>query len=124
MIVRLKPSPIWYGVVRFALEPLRQENWTFNGIPTASLVSLAFIAVGVGALLWRHRPGHEADAPATRWRDATWGALGAIPEGADAELDEADEDDVDEVDEFDEDDEFDDEADDDLDDDDEYQPLT
>ena len=118
---RLRPGDllftffIWYGVVRFLLEPLRQENWMFNGIPTASLVSLGFIAVGVAMLLWRHRPGHETDAPATKWRAATWGALGAIPEGAEAELDEAVED------QFDEDDDFDDE-DDDLDD--EFQPLT
>jgi phosphatidylglycerol:prolipoprotein diacylglycerol transferase len=126
---RLRPGDllftffIWYGVVRFLLEPLRQENWTFNGIPTASLVSLAFIAVGFAALLWRHRPGHETDAPATRWRAATWGALGAIPEGADAELGEADEDDDfdDEDDDFDdEDDDFDDEDE----DEDEPQPLT
>ena len=122
---RLRPGDllftffIWYGAVRFLLEPLRQENWTFNGIPTASLVSLAFIAVGVAALLWRHRPGHEADAPATRWRAATWGALGVIPVGADDEPDAAD-DDVDDFD--DEDDDFDDE--DDLDDDDDLQPLT
>jgi phosphatidylglycerol:prolipoprotein diacylglycerol transferase len=120
---RLRPGDllftffIWYGAVRFVLEPLRQENWTFNGIPTASLVSLGFIAVGVAALVLRHRPGREADAPATRWRVATWGALGAIPEGADAERDEA------VYDQFDEDDDFDDE-DDDLDDDDEFQPLT
>ena len=88
---RLRPGDllliffIWYGTVRFFLEPLRQENWTFNGIPTAMLVSLGFIAVGVIALLWRHRPGRDTDAPATLWRHATWGALGAIPEGADAE---------------------------------------
>ena len=117
---RLRPGDvlftffIWYGVVRFLLEPLRQENWTFNGIPTASLVSLGFIAVGVAALLWRHRPAHDTDAPATKWRAASWGALGVIPEGAEAELDEAAED------QFDEDDDFDDE---DLDDD-EFQPLT
>ena len=103
---RLRPGDllftffIWYGVVRFLLEPLRQENWTFNGIPTAMLVSLGFIAVGVIALLWRHRPGHETDAPATLWRHATWGALGAIPEGADAEAEYED----DEYDEYDDDD--------------------
>jgi phosphatidylglycerol:prolipoprotein diacylglycerol transferase len=122
---RLRPGDllftffIWYGTVRFLLEPLRQENWTFNGIPTASLVSLAFIAVGVAALLWRHRPGHEADAPATRWRAATWGALGVIPEGADAEPDVADE-----VEDFDDDDDDFDDDDDDFDDDDDLQPLT
>ena len=105
---RLRPGDllliffIWYGTVRFFLEPLRQENWTFNGIPTAMLVSLGFIAVGVIALLWRHRPGRDTDAPATQWRHATWGALGAIPEGADAE-DEDDDDEYDD-DEYDDDD--------------------
>ena len=111
---RLRPGDllliffIWYGTVRFFLEPLRQENWTFNGIPTAMLVSLGFIAVGVISLLWRHRPGHDTDAPATQWRHATWGAVGAIPEGADADEDEYDDDEYDD-DEYD-DDEYDDEA--------------
>jgi phosphatidylglycerol:prolipoprotein diacylglycerol transferase len=124
---RLRPGDllfaffIWYGAVRFLLEPLRQENWTFNGIPTAMLVSLGFIVVGLAALLWRHRPGHETDAPATRWREATWGALGVIPEGADAKPDASDEDDFDDEDDLDDEDDFDD--DDDLDDD-VPQPLT
>jgi phosphatidylglycerol---prolipoprotein diacylglyceryl transferase len=96
---RLRPGDllliffIWYGTVRFFPEPLRQDNWTFNGIPTAMLVSLGFIAVGIIALLWRHRPGRDIDAPATQWRHATWGALGAIPEDADAEDEEFDDDD-------------------------------
>ncbi|MBI3748702.1 MAG: prolipoprotein diacylglyceryl transferase, partial [Chloroflexi bacterium] len=30
---------IWYASVRFALETLRQDNWTFFGIPTAQIVS-------------------------------------------------------------------------------------
>jgi len=128
---RLRPGDllftffIWYGAVRFLLEPLRQENWTFNGIPTAMLVSLGFIVVGAAALLWRHRPGHDTDAPATNWRVATWGALGAIPEGAEAEVDEDDEldDDEDDFDDDDDDDDVDDFDDDELDDG-ELQPLT
>ena len=47
---------IWYGVTRFALETLRADNWTFFGVPTAQIVSLAFIAIGV--------VGH---GPATSW---------------------------------------------------------
>ena len=83
----------------------RLENWTFNGIPTAQLVSLGFIAVGLGALVFRHRPGREADGPATRWRRQTWGAIGTVPEGAAAELDEDDDlDDEDLDDDWDEDD--------------------
>ena len=116
---RLRPGDllltffIWYGTVRFFLEPLRQENWTFNGIPTAMLVSIGFIAVGVIALLWRHRPGHESDQPATMWRHATWGALGAITEEVAAD-DEDVEDEFDDDDEFEDDDEFDEDDDDDA----------
>ena len=46
---------IWYGAVRFALETLRTDNWVVLGIPTAQLVSVAFIVVGVLGLLWRNR---------------------------------------------------------------------
>jgi phosphatidylglycerol:prolipoprotein diacylglycerol transferase len=94
---RLRPGDllfvffVWYGVVRFVLEPFRQENWTFNGIPTAQLVSIGFIAVGLAALAWRHRPGHGTDSPARSWRTATWGAAGTPTEAdlADADDDEA-----------------------------------
>ena len=72
---RLRPGDlllvffVWYGVVRFVLESLRTGNWTFFGIPTAQVVSLVFIAIGVVGLGWRHRrrdrdtPG-EIDTPA------------------------------------------------------------
>jgi phosphatidylglycerol:prolipoprotein diacylglycerol transferase len=77
---RLRPGDllflffIWYGVVRFLLEPFRQDNWTFNGIPTAQLVSIGFIAVGLAAIVWRHRPGHGPNEPAANPAVATWGA--------------------------------------------------
>jgi len=48
---------IWYGLTRFALESLRSGNWTFFGIPTASIVTLGFILVGVLGLWYRHGPG-------------------------------------------------------------------
>jgi phosphatidylglycerol:prolipoprotein diacylglycerol transferase len=48
---------IWYGIVRFALETLRLNNWTFFGVPTAQLVSIAFIVVGVTGLVIRRRLG-------------------------------------------------------------------
>ena len=79
---RLRPGDlllvffIWYGVTRFLLEFLRSDNWTFFGVPTAQIVSIAFIAVGVIGLFVRHRRGHGADPPATRADVATWGALG------------------------------------------------
>jgi phosphatidylglycerol:prolipoprotein diacylglycerol transferase len=110
---RLRPGDllfvffIWYGAVRFALESFRTENWTINGIPTAQLVSLAFIAVGLAALAYRHRPGHEVDEAAPNWPEATWGALGVPAD----DVDDEDDDDFDEDDdEFDEDEAFEDEA--------------
>jgi len=56
---------IWYGVVRFLLETLRQENWIVFGVPTAQLVSVAFIVIGILGLLWRNA------GPAGRRGDAT-----------------------------------------------------
>ena len=79
----------WYGIVRFALETLRQENWTLLGIPTAQIVSLLFIVPSILVLIWRHRPGHPEDEPPSNAAGATWGAL-----GSEAEFDE-DEDDTD-----------------------------
>jgi phosphatidylglycerol:prolipoprotein diacylglycerol transferase len=49
---------VWYGLTRFALEGLRSGNWTFFGIPTASIVTLGFILIGAVGLWYRHGPGH------------------------------------------------------------------
>ena len=72
MAERLRPGDllgiffIWYGAVRMALETLRADNWTFNGLPTAWLFAGGFIATGIAIIAWRHlRPGPsiaEADA--------------------------------------------------------------
>jgi phosphatidylglycerol:prolipoprotein diacylglycerol transferase len=51
---------VWYGLTRFALEGFRTGNWTFFGIPTAQIVTLAFILVGIVGLLYRHGPGRPA----------------------------------------------------------------
>ena len=67
---------VWYGLVRFALETLRQGNWTFFDIPTAQIVSLLFVVPALLILAWRHRPGHPSDDPPSRPDVATWGALG------------------------------------------------
>ncbi len=56
---------IWYAAVRFALETLRLDNWTFFGIPTAMVVSVAVIVIALLLLAWRHRPG----AVFERWGD-------------------------------------------------------
>jgi len=67
---------IWYGVVRFGLEFLRQDNWTFFSIPTAQLVSSLFILPALLTLAWRHRPMHPTDDPPSRPEGTTWGAPG------------------------------------------------
>jgi phosphatidylglycerol:prolipoprotein diacylglycerol transferase len=55
---------IWYGIVRLALETLRLNNWTFFGVPTAQLVSIAFIVVGVMGLIARRRFGGDSPGEA------------------------------------------------------------
>jgi phosphatidylglycerol:prolipoprotein diacylglycerol transferase len=74
---------VWYGTTRFLLEFMRSGNWTFFGIPTAQIVSAAFIIAGLALLWYRHGPGrptpsatdltpdeadesHDADAIADR----------------------------------------------------------
>ena len=65
---------IWYGVVRFALETLRADNWTFFGIPTAQLFSVLFVVVGLALIAWRHARRAptlaQVDAQARAGRDA------------------------------------------------------
>ena len=53
----------WYGTTRFVLEPLRTNNWTLNGIPTASIISAALVVGTLLVLAWRHRPGAAANDP-------------------------------------------------------------
>ncbi len=67
-------------MVRFALETLRQDNWTFFGVPTAQIVSLLFIVPALVVLAWRHRPQHPEDDPPSRPAGTTWGALGRAAE--------------------------------------------
>jgi phosphatidylglycerol:prolipoprotein diacylglycerol transferase len=91
---RLRPGDlaltffIWYGVVRFALETMRHDNWTFFGVPTAQIVSLLFVIPALSILLWRHRDRHLMDDPPSRPDVATWGAPGqpTPPEGDDLDL--------------------------------------
>jgi phosphatidylglycerol:prolipoprotein diacylglycerol transferase len=47
---------VWYGSVRLVLESFRQGwNWTILGLPTAVLIGLVLITVGVGTIAWRRR---------------------------------------------------------------------
>jgi len=52
---------IWYGIVRYVLENLRTGNWRLEGIPTAQLFSLGFIAISVVLLVYRHRTAPPED---------------------------------------------------------------
>ena len=49
---------IWYGSVRSLLEVFREGwNWTVGGIPTAQLVGITLVLIGVGWIAYNHRPG-------------------------------------------------------------------
>jgi phosphatidylglycerol:prolipoprotein diacylglycerol transferase len=52
---------IWYAIIRFLLESLRTGNWHLEGIATAQLFSVAFIAVSVAVLVYRHRTAPPED---------------------------------------------------------------
>ncbi|HEV8053665.1 MAG TPA: prolipoprotein diacylglyceryl transferase [Candidatus Limnocylindrales bacterium] len=46
---------IWYGAVRTFLETFREGyNWTVGGIPTAQLIGIGLIVVGIATIVWRH----------------------------------------------------------------------
>ena len=45
-------------------------------MPTAQVVSVAFIVVAALIMGYRHRPGHPLDDPPTHPEVATWGAIG------------------------------------------------
>jgi len=109
---------VWYGIIRFVLESLRADNWTFFGVPMAQIVSILVVVPALAILAWRHRPGHPLDAPPSRPSVATWGAIGRPVEPGD-EVDDVDDDDGDddEYDDEDGDDEYDDEDGDEVDED-------
>jgi phosphatidylglycerol---prolipoprotein diacylglyceryl transferase len=81
---------VWYGIVRFALETLRADNWTFFGIPTAQIFSTLFILAGLAIIAWRHLRG----APTLAEVDATAreAAKAAAPEAGEDDEYEDDED--------------------------------
>lgn len=55
---------IWYGSVRTILEVLRADyNWTIFGVPTAMLIGIAAILVGIALIVRRHRRPPPAATP-------------------------------------------------------------
>ncbi len=68
---RLRPGDlllvffIWYGAVRFAVESLKADNWTFFGVPTAQIVAALTVAGAAAILALRHRrqPGTRPPDP-------------------------------------------------------------
>jgi phosphatidylglycerol:prolipoprotein diacylglycerol transferase len=72
-VARLRPGDlllvffIWYGSVRFAVETLKADNWTFFGIPMAMLISAVVVVGALGVLVLRHRrrPPIGLDPPAS-----------------------------------------------------------
>jgi phosphatidylglycerol:prolipoprotein diacylglycerol transferase len=58
---------VWYGTTRFVLETFRTDNWLFFGIPTAQIVSAAFVLGSIAILIRRHRrrPAEASGVPAS-----------------------------------------------------------
>ena len=52
---------IWYPIVRFLLESLRNGNWKVGGIPTAQIFSILFALGSFLLLLYRHRNSGSSD---------------------------------------------------------------
>lgn len=46
---------IWYPLGRTLIESLRPDAWTLSGIPTAQIVSLALMLIGIGLIFYRRR---------------------------------------------------------------------
>ena len=57
---RLRPGDlllvffIWYGAVRFAVESLKADNWTFFGVPTAQIIAAITVVAAAVILIARH----------------------------------------------------------------------
>jgi ABC-type transporter Mla subunit MlaD len=65
---------------------MRSGNWTFFGIPTAQIVTLGFIAVGVIGLWYRHGPGRPRPTDTTDTTDIDTDAAVDDDDGSAAEL--------------------------------------
>ncbi|HEY7937708.1 MAG TPA: prolipoprotein diacylglyceryl transferase [Candidatus Limnocylindrales bacterium] len=62
---RLRPGDlllvffIWYGTVRFAVESLKADNWTFFGVPVAQIIAAITVAGAAIILVARHSRGPD-----------------------------------------------------------------
>ncbi|MBI1877079.1 MAG: prolipoprotein diacylglyceryl transferase [Chloroflexi bacterium] len=56
---------IWYPVGRILVEMLRPDAWTLGGIPTAQIVSIVLILIGIGLMVFRRQRPELATSPVT-----------------------------------------------------------
>jgi phosphatidylglycerol:prolipoprotein diacylglycerol transferase len=56
---------IWYPLGRILVESLRPDAWTMGGLPTAQLVAIVFILIGIGLMVYRRRRPELATNPYT-----------------------------------------------------------
>jgi phosphatidylglycerol:prolipoprotein diacylglycerol transferase len=56
---------IWYSVGRILVEMLRPDAWTIGTIPTAQIVGVVLILIGVGLIILRRRRPELATSPIT-----------------------------------------------------------
>ncbi len=56
---------IWYPIGRILIESLRPDAWTLSGIPTAQILSVLAIVIGLGLMYYRRQNPALATSPAT-----------------------------------------------------------
>lgn len=56
---------VWYPVGRILVESLRPDAWTLSGIPTAQIVSIVLLLVGLGLMYYRRQRPELATSPET-----------------------------------------------------------
>jgi phosphatidylglycerol:prolipoprotein diacylglycerol transferase len=50
---------IWYGAVRFGVESLKADNWTFFGVPVAQIIAAITVIGAMIILVTRHARGRD-----------------------------------------------------------------
>jgi phosphatidylglycerol:prolipoprotein diacylglycerol transferase len=92
---------IWIGLVRFLVEFLRIGNWRIGDVPTAQLFGAAFVAIGIGILVWRRRQNASQLVPEAGSAAAAALEAEAEAHGLSDDEEEAEDDDFDDFDDFD-----------------------